>query len=130
VDEVSRRFVDASVVNEDQGSMAMQAYMESVMNRAIARKKSLDQTISDANYYPRTTLSKLNRQISKSEQQALDPLIEQVLAGSNLANYATGNESGSVRSGGAPIVFNPRTGERFVIEKPDAQWARQMGWSA
>lgn len=101
-----RRKLMASTYAEvgDQGSTAMQAYMESVMNRASARNQSLDHTISDPNYYPRTTLSKLNRtKFSKS----LDPLIEQVLAGSNVAKYATGNESGSVHSGGAPVVFDP-----------------------
>ena len=126
-----RRKLMASTLAEvgDQGSTAMQAYLESVMNRAIARNQSLDHTIS-SNYYPPQTRSKLNRKISKPLQQALDPLIEQVLAGSNLAKYATGNESGSVHSGGAPVVFDPGTGERFVIENPDARWARQMAWSA
>jgi hypothetical protein len=119
-----RRKLLASIQAEvgDQGEEAKLAYTESVMNRAIARGKTLDETISDSAYYPKTTTSKLGRQVSQSEYDYLNPVVSRALSGSNLANFATGNESGNVHSGGAPVTYNPKTGERFVLENPDAGW--------
>ena len=57
------------------------------------------------------------------------PVLQSVLQGSNIADYATGNESGpDVHSDEAPIAFNPNPGkgERFVVEVPDLEWARKL----
>ena len=118
----------------DQNDQAKQAYIESVMNRAVARNLSLDSTISslhdprtDTGYYPLSTISKLSHTPSQAERDKLNQIIDRVLAGSNLASYATGSESGvGVHSSGAPVVFNPGTGERFVIENDDADWASKV----
>jgi hypothetical protein len=108
----------------DQGPEAKLAYTESVMNRAIARGQTLYDTISDLNYYPTTTTSKLSRKISSDESAYVDPIIQRALGGSNLANFATGNESGNVHSHGAQVTYNPQTGERFVLENPDVGWEK------
>jgi hypothetical protein len=97
------------------------------MNRAAARNMSLNAVISDPHYYPKTTTSQLGATFSQPQQDNLNPLINNALSGSNLANFATGNDSGKVHSGGAPIAFDPspgsKTGDRFVIETPDQRWA-------
>lgn len=111
----------------DQGAAAKLAYIESVMNRSIARQTSLDQTISDTSYYPDSTISRLGRQVPDKTQAELNGHIQNALAGSNLTNFSTGNESGKVRSGGAPITFNPGTGERFVLENADKGWQQTLG---
>jgi hypothetical protein len=120
-----RRKLMASTTAEvgNQGPEAKLAYIESVMNRSLARGKSLNETISDPRYYPKSTTSQLGVTFSSEQQSAFNPLINQALSGSNIARFATGNESGGVHSGGAPIAFNPGSGERFVVENPDRKWA-------
>jgi hypothetical protein len=63
-------------------------------------------------------------------QSKLTPVLQSVLQGSNIADYATGNESGTVKSGNAPVAFKPDpgspTGERFVVEEPDLGWADKL----
>ena len=58
------------------------------------------------------------------------PVLQSVLQGSNIADYATGNESGpKVHSHEAPITFKPGTSvddERFIIEEPDLGWASKF----
>lgn len=110
----------------DQPENTQQAYMESVMNRAAARGKTLEQIISDPGYYPATTTNKLGRTFAGPQAAKMQELIGRVTAGSNVANYATGNESGGVHSGGANVAYNPRTGERFVHENPDVGWVKSM----
>jgi len=124
----------------NQGSQAWQAYLESVMNRGAARNQSLDATITslrDAThphgYYPHSTFDHLNDPLNKETQafqSKLNPLLQSVLAGSNVAGYATGNESGDVKSGNSPIAFEPDPsnpkGERFVVENPDLEWASKF----
>lgn len=127
-----RRKIMASMTAEvgDQSDLAHQAYLETAMNRAAARGKSLDATISNTKYYPSSTTSKLGATFSPEQQARLNPIINSVIGGSNVANFATGNESGGVHSGGAPVAFvpNPKAkyGERFVIENPDLKWANQL----
>jgi hypothetical protein len=124
-----RRKLMASMTAEvgDQGAQAQQAYLETVMNRAAARGASLDATISNPKYYPTSTTSKLGATFSADQQAKVNPLINNVLSGSNLSSFATGNESAGVHSGGAPVTFNPspgsKTGDRFVIENADRRWA-------
>jgi uncharacterized protein (TIGR02594 family) len=103
-----------------QGAAAKQGYIESVMNRALSRHQTLAATLSDPKYYPASTASKLGR----TNVPDVSGITAKVLGGSNISNFSTGNESGSVRSGGAPIGFDPGTGERFVQENADRRWVR------
>ncbi|HET9373623.1 MAG TPA: hypothetical protein VFO40_01520 [Chthoniobacterales bacterium] len=109
----------------NQGEEAQTAYLESVMNRAKARGQTLDETISDSGYYPAVTMARLNDRISPELGAKLSPIVNRVLAGSNVAKFATGNESGKVTSAGAPITFMAG-GERFVVENPDAGWHKNI----
>jgi uncharacterized protein (TIGR02594 family) len=109
-----------------QGPKAQQAYIESVMNRASARGKTLTDTLRDRRYYPSTTTSKLDRPVGAGAQANINAISRSALAGSNISNFATGNESGAVHSGGAPVSFNPGTGERFVQENFDRRWVGQQ----
>jgi hypothetical protein len=139
-----RRKLMASINAEvgDQSDPAKLAYIESVFNRSIARGKSLDQTISDKHYYPRQTISQLGQQPSLDMQTSLNPLIDHALAGSNISNFATGNQSPPVTSGNARVSFDPNLGtlgdepliremglgklgnsDQFVVENPDKKWA-------
>jgi len=125
-----RRLLMASTMAEvgGQGPRAEQAYIESVMNRALSRGYNLRDTLTNAHghYYPSSTTSKLGAHIPEPVNARLGPMIDSALQGSNISNFATGNESGGVRSGGANIAFNPGTGERFVHEIPDLNWIRQI----
>lgn len=119
-----RRLLMASTAAEvgGQGSAAEQAYMESVMNRASAEGRSLAAVLLDPQYYPASTKNQLGATFNKDENQRYGSIIDNVLAGSNVSNLATGNESGKVRSGGAQITFDPGTGERFVEENWTKDW--------
>ena len=110
----------------NQPARVQQAYMESVMNRAAATGKSLDEILRDPKYYPAMTKNKLARTFKGTTAERMRSQIAAVLSGSNIANFATGNESGSVRSGGAPILYNPMTGERFVGENWTKKWIEKM----
>ncbi len=126
------RLVAASTNAEvgGQGPKAEQYYIESVFNRATARKMTLKQTLtSDARmggYYPATTINRLGDHVQPAKQAQIDQIIAGVMAGANELNFATGNESGPVRSGGAPITrdLGPHK-ERFVQEIPDTNWVRK-----
>jgi hypothetical protein len=123
-----RRLLAASVNAEvgGQGQGTEQAYIETVMNRALSRNMSLSQAIRDVHYYPSSTISKLGEGFGPNAQQHVNNLIDTVMRGSNISNFSTGNESGSVHSGGAPVGFNPGTGERFVQENADSAWVKAM----
>ncbi len=103
-----------------------QAFMEETMNRAAARHKTIAEILFGKDgYFPATTLNRAAAaQGSLSLDKKYGPMLEQVLRGSNVANFATGNESGGVHSGGAPVVFQSGN-ERGVIELPDLPWARR-----
>ena len=92
------------------------------MNRAVVEGRPLRDVLLDPQYYPDATKNRLGRTFSGATHDRLADLIAVALNGSNISNLATGNESGNVHSGGAPVVFNPRTGERFVREN----WT--LGW--
>ena len=65
---------------------------------------------------------------------AFEAAQKDVLGGSNITNFATGNASGGVGFGygsgaGDPFTYrDPRTGERYSVEnnKRDIEWARRM----
>jgi hypothetical protein len=128
-DPETRRLLAASTNAEvgGQGSEAEHAYIESVTNRALSRNKSLKETLRDPHYYPETTKNKLDNRVSASDQARIDETTGKVLAGSNVTNYGTGNESGSVRSGGAQVTrdFGPRR-ERFIRENADLKWVNKQ----
>lgn len=105
-----------------QGPEAQQAFMETIFNRAAARKQSLWDTMHGS-YFPDITHE---RTASKTGDPSLErkygDIYKSVYGGSNIANYATGNASGTVGFAGGPKTaeFN---GERFGIEGSDKTWA-------
>ena len=108
-----------------QGADAQQAFMESIFNRASSRGMSLEQTLSNKNYFPQSTFDAANKYASQSNPVAYDELLNKVRAGSNISGFATGNASGTVGFAGGPMTY-ASGGERFGIEGPDKAWARQM----
>ncbi|MFG1389090.1 hypothetical protein [Xanthobacter versatilis] len=108
-----------------QGPQAQQAFAESVLNRAAARGQTLDQVLSGS-YFPQLTYDRAAR-------FAADPkvagqyggMLGDVLGGSNVANFATGNASGTVGFAGGPQVA-AYGGERFGVEGPDQAWAKRL----
>jgi hypothetical protein len=141
--DVRQRLINSAdrEVGGDQSPQAWQAYIESTMNRAASRGMSLNDTISSARsqwygtgknkyrgYYPDSTISHLNDPVSDSLKAKFDPIIDSVLQGSNVSGFATGNQSPPVTSEHAPITFDPKTGDQFVIEKAraDTNWVAGM----
>ena len=102
-----------------QGPQAQQAFMESVLNRAAARNKSLSDTIWDRNYFPAITHQRMS---AGGPTTGYDPIYDAVMKGSNVSGYATGNASGTVGFAGGPQTF-AAGGERYGIEGPDRKWA-------
>jgi hypothetical protein len=126
------RLVGASTNAEvgGQGLKAEQYYIESVFNRATARNMTLKLTLTsdrrNGGYYPATTIDKLGDPVPPAKQAEIDQVIARVMAGANESNFATGNESGSVHSGDAPVTRDLGPGrERFVREIPDNKWIKR-----
>jgi hypothetical protein len=107
-----------------QGPEARQAFMETVLNRAQARGQTLSQAINDRRYYPSVSY----RPSSMSAEKVADysGTLQDVIGGSNISNYATGNASGRVGFNGGPHTFSAG-GERFGIEGPDRGWHQSSG---
>jgi hypothetical protein len=124
-----RRMLAASANAEvgGQGSEATHAYLESVFNRASSRDKTLRETLTDKNYYPPSTLNKLDRTMGPEDQAKIDDTTRQIMQGSNVSGLGSGNESGKVRSGGAPITidFGPHK-DRIVRELSDKGWLKRQ----
>lgn len=108
-----------------QGPAARQAFMETILNRAVARDQPLAKTLSGS-YFPGVTHSRAARGVSEAQRAEYGPLVQEVLGGSNLANYATGNASGTVGFAGGPQTY-AAGGERFGIEGPDKGWWTRVG---
>jgi hypothetical protein len=132
----NRRLLIASIRAEvgDQGTNARLGYAESVMNRALASNRSIQNTVIDPyrrdpttgkmiGYYPQSTMRQLNDPVSDKEYALYSPIIDKALGGSNISNLATGNESGRLHS--MPVTYDPGSGERFVDEKPYSDWRSQ-----
>lgn len=101
-----------------QGPQAQQAFIESVINRAAARGKTISQTISGQDgYFPQVSL----QPVQPTRLSSYGPIIDRVAAGSNVSNGATGNASGGVGFNGGPQTF-AANGERFGREGPDRNW--------
>lgn len=108
-----------------QGAAAQQAFMESIMNRAAARGQTLRQTLSGS-YFPGVTHSRAAGYMRNPKyREKYKAMIDAVVSGSNISNYATGNASGSVGFDGGPGTFSAG-GERFGIEGSDRAWARRQ----
>ena len=107
-----------------QGNEAIQAFMESIYNRSVARNQTVARTLSGS-YFPNTTHNRAGRGVTQGMRDAYDDLISHSL-GTNIANYATGNASGTVGFAGGPQTFRAG-GERFGIEGPDAGWWSRVG---
>ena len=76
---------------------------------------------------PSTRLNKLQRTVGPAEHARIDSVLDSVMAGSNKSDFTTGNESGAVHSGGAPVTRGLGLGkERFVREIPDREWITAM----
>lgn len=108
-----------------QGVQAQQAFIETLLNRADARSRSLWDTMHGS-YFPEITH---RRAAARTGDQRLEPkyggVIADVGGGSNISSYATGNASGTVGFAGGPQTF-AAGGERFGIEGPDRRWAAEV----
>lgn len=101
-----------------QGQQAQQAFIESVINRAAARGKTIAETISGRDgYFPPQSLAPVNG----TRTSSYGPIIDKVIGGSNVSNGATGNASGTVGFNGGRQTFSAN-GERFGVEGPDRNW--------
>ena len=108
-----------------QGPQAWQAFIETTLNRAVARRKSLADVLS-GEYFPGVTHQRAARGVDANTRAAYDPVVQSVLGGSNITNYATGNASGTVGFAGGPQTY-AAGGERFGIEGPDKGWWTRIG---
>jgi len=110
-----------------QGPEASQAVAETFANRGIARQQPLSRVLSGS-YFPSSTHSAASRPVTDADRAKFGPIIDKVMAGSNITNYATGNASGTVGFAGGPQTF-ASGGERFGIEGPDKGWWNRIGAS-
>jgi hypothetical protein len=105
-------------------------FIETVMNRALARGYSLARTIAPGKYWDPRTNVKLQDAAYMARygrpEDVRDP-IALALQGSNLTNFATGNESAGTHSGGATVTVDLGPGhERYVRENDDQRWWSRM----
>ena len=128
--DVLYRYTHAEVGG--QGRKAAQAFMEVVTNRADAEGKSVSQVLtgtqgahSGSDYYPAITHMRAGRAESTPDY---DSVAQDVANGSNIANYGTGNASGTVG-----FAKGPRTArhgdENFGIEGWNMAWAKSKGYT-
>src|SRR5215813_7701563 len=108
----------------DQNERSRLSFIESVFNRGWSRGMTLAQTLSDASYYPSSTV---NRRVAFTPDQVTHyrGLADRALQGSNVSNYATGNASGGVGFAGGPTTAY-YGGDRFGTEGPDVANMRQL----
>jgi len=104
-----------------QGADAQQAFLETLFNRAAARRGSLADMMSvydprrGTGYYP--SLGDTGG-LSDDQRSHFGNLLTRVMAGSDITRGATGNASGTVGFAGGPQTA-AYGGERFGIEGPD-----------
>lgn len=111
-------------VGGQHGQNDQQKFMETIFNRAKAEGRTLWE-VMHGRYFPASTHSNAASYSGKPflETKYAD-VLDKVRKGSNVANYATGNESGNVRSGGAEIVATGN-GERYVVENWTVGWVKR-----
>lgn len=122
--ELLKAYTDAEVGG--QGSEAQQAFIESVVNRAEADGKTIEQVLN-SNYFPAITHQRAAAGIGKDRSAQYDPLIDDVIAGSNKCNYCTGNASGGVGFNKGPKTASYE-GEDYGIEGQHSAWAQAQGY--
>ena len=112
-----------SIETGSQGKEAQQMFAEVIFNRAQARNMTIVQAVDNHDgYYPMKDNEKWKSLTKKGvDRHYYDTLDEVHKSGTNLTKGATGNESGSVRSGGAPVLAESK-GERYVLEHRDKNW--------
>lgn len=119
------------------GPEGAQKFLETIRNRAAAEGKSLAQVLGDRRYFPAITFARASQPVSAAEREQYAPLVSQAMAGSNTANYATGNASYDpvkqrwVGFQGGPTTATTGRGmgtELYGIEKPNLGWAHSVGY--
>lgn len=108
----------------DQGDKAILGFYESVANRALSRGKSLSDTIYDRNYFPKVTMNRMNNGVPKNMSSVHDDAINNLMNGSNITGFSTGNASGKVGFAGGPRTAS-FGGENYGQEGPDAAWVKR-----
>jgi hypothetical protein len=116
-----------------QGALARQGFMESIVNRADAEKKTISQLIGGkegkgSKYFPQITHSRASTQLSEKEAAEYASLGGKVEGGSNVCNYCTGNASGTVGFAGGPMTAG-YGGEKFGVEGWTGKWAKAKGYT-
>ncbi len=106
-----------------QGELAIQAFMESIFNRAASRSYSIYETVDGHDGYYPYKLDSSSGSVDDATATKYATILEKVVAGSNLIKFGTGNASGNVGVGEQTYESN---GERFGIETGDAGWAKDM----
>src|SRR5215831_14862347 len=119
--QVAQRFDALTTAEVGQDPAARQRFQEATINRALAQNRTLAETMTGA-YYPPETYGRMQQQGPSGA--GVSP---GVMEGSNAANFATGNASGTVGFAGGPQTA-AAGGERFGIEGPTMPWARAMGY--
>jgi len=107
-----------------EGPQAAQAFMETTLNRAASRGKSIRETLS-GKYFPNITHSRAARGATDAMREKYGSAIDSVMGGSNISGFATGNASGTVGFAGGPQTSKFGR-ERFGIEGSDRKWVRQI----
>ena len=118
--------------------VAHQALIETVFNRAAARKMTLEQTLHDIHvkgskpgigYWDSATGAAQQKPVDPDVQTRVNPMIDRALAGSNVSGFSTGNQSPDPKHPGFkmfPPQFDPQQKSRdtFVVEEPksDQDW--------
>lgn len=125
------RSLMAAYVEAEGGSfnpVDRQKMVESFVNRGVAQGKGLTRILNpNSGYFPASTTSKIAGYASNPEiLKKHSALIDDVMAGSNYSNLATGNESAGVRSGGAAISSYSSAEERYVLEKGTEHYRRNV----
>jgi hypothetical protein len=121
-----------------QGPIAQQGFIETILNRGMARGETLDQLMANKAYFPARTQRLAQSGLQPAERAVTDPLLGTALAGSNLTNFATGNASydpkhqfgkeglfGYGGAGGTTFIAG-KPAEYFGQEKSDESWAETM----
>lgn len=126
--EVRKRMMALTIAEVGEGNHSAQtALMETIFNRAAARKQSLMKTMQ-SDYYAPFKDGGYNRALKKLESNPQlvkhleDNIIPSVQGGSNVSNFATGNASGTVGFGKGGYGVSSFGGERFGVEAADRKW--------
>jgi hypothetical protein len=105
-----------------QGPQAQQAFMEAMTNMGGNRGQFLPR-----NYFPDITHRRAARPLTEAERAQLQPIADLVAGGSNIADYATGNASGTVGFGKGGYRTASYGGENYGVEAPDRGWWQKLG---